>query len=152
MSPALDEVKKSLKENKLPYIVDTRHEQDLRRMLLNSSWYNAPARLLWLKRFSLDGLSASAVSVSFLSGVFLAFLVHTAFIGVNDATKTGNASAQLNEQPQELLQNLYRQGKIEFSGQDSDGTRIYILRTDDNTHLEIRDKSPYRFDVVRSSR
>ncbi len=146
------ELERLLKENRLDCLFDVTHEQKLRRALLNSSFFSFSGADLWLKRLGLGGiLTFHVISVSLLSGVFLAFIFHFAVLGVsNFFTPDISKISRLYEHPQEILQELYKNGKIRYSRVENDGTRVYLVTMDDNSLVEIHDKSPYTILLTQS--
>ena len=140
-----EELERLLKENRIECLFDSSHEQKLRRSLLNSRFYSHSFMERSLVRLGLNGaLTFHLVSVSLLSGVFLAFIFHFAVLGVSNffAPYTSEIP-QFYEHPQEVLQELYKNGKIRYSRVENDGTRVYVVTMDDHSLVEIHDKSPY---------
>lgn len=140
-----EELEKLLKENSIGCLFDAAHEQKLRRSLLNSRFYSHSFVERSLVRLGLrSAVTFHLVSVSLLSGVFLAFIFHFAVLGVsNFSTQNISKISRLYEHPQEVLQELYKNGKIHYSRMENDGTRVYVVTMDDDSLVEIHDKSPY---------
>ena len=139
------ELERLLKENRVECLFDVAHEQKLRRALLHSHFYSRSFTERSLNRLGLSGaVTFHLVSISLLSGIFLAFIFHFAVLGVsNFSTSNILEPSPSYEHPQVVLQELYKNGKIRYSRVEDDGTRIYIVTMDDSSLVEIHDKSPY---------
>ncbi len=147
-----EELERLLKENRIECLFDIAHEQKLRRSLLNSRFYSHSFMERSLMQLGLNGAPTfHLVSVSLLSGIFLAFIFHFAVLGVSNFSTLDNSKIpQLYEHPQEVLQELYKNGKIRYSRVENDGTRVYVVAMEDNSLVEIHDKSPYTILLTQS--
>lgn len=143
------DVVKLLRKNKFFVHCDAHHEQELRRALLNSSYFTSSPFLSWLRRLGLENVSLSLAGFSLLFGIFLAFGVQFAFLGMS-------ASSSLSEIPADsstksVFQELYNRGKIRYVGSGADGSRIYVFDSPEHSQIEIHDRSPMRFEVLAAS-
>lgn len=140
-----EELEKLLRENRIECLFDSSHEQKLRRSLLDSRFFSNSFMERSLVRLGLSGaVTFHLVSVSLLTGIFLAFIFHFAVLGVSNFSAPDISKIpRPYEHPQEVLQELYKNGKIRYSRVENDGTRVYVVTMDDHSLVEIHDKSPY---------
>ena len=140
-----------LKKCKIKSDIDSKHEQELRRILLNSDFFNTSFIIRWKKRLGFENMpSISFVSFSLLSGIFLAFILH--FISVQPEILTNNSKTSITHfisqsNSKEMLQDLYSRGLIQYAHQNEDGARVYRMKSSDNSIIEIHDKTPLRIQL-----
>lgn len=141
------QIEKILEGGKASCADDKSHEDDLRRMLLNSDCYSQKFSVRWKSRLGIEGITLEFASATFLAGFFLAFLFYFANSGTLP-DEVNYASVSKNSGAQALLQTLYDEGRLKLKEEKTDGTRIYVLRIDDTSEVEIHDLSPYRIGLA----
>jgi len=122
-----------------------KHEHALRRAMLKSDFFHPNALVRTMKRLDLrGGFSLEVVAISLFSGFFLAVFVGFSVSGISVL-----AVSEGHGEEREIFQEMYMRGDLEYSGQDNDGSRVYVLRNAKNgDEIEIRDKSAYTIEMV----
>lgn len=129
---------------------DYQHEQRLRRALLNSYFYHENVLVRWQKRLGLEIVTFRFISYSLLSGVILSFVFQFSIMELTLLNYTDtSASVEISRiPPKAALEDLYKRGRIEYSGETRLGARIYLLKADDKSIITLYDRSPYLMNVA----
>lgn len=151
----LKNLKKFLRKNKVGAVCDCKHENELRRALLNSDFFHSSIFIQWKKRLNIDeSITAQLVFVSLFSGIFFAFFLHISFTPF-DQTSLHIANTDISKiftSSGTMLQDLHDEGKIRFSKQEKDGTRVYLLKTNRDSVITVQDVVPYQIVFTNASR
>ena len=139
-----------LKGVHFPYSENFSHEQKLRRALLNSDYFHENFIIRFQKKMKHNGkFLFSIVASSFASGMVLAVVFQVFSSGITLKTEilsSVNIPNQRNE-AQVVLQDLYKKGRLQFTEQKNDGTRVYRLSTK-SSEVQVYDNSPYIINLV----
>lgn len=90
-------------------------------------------------------LTFPLVSLSLFGGIFLAVL--TQFVLFN-ASVSNNNSLEFSKNAQLVFEELHKEGKIRYAGEDEKGTPIFYLTVSENNVIEVRDQSHYIYNLV----
>ena len=139
-----------LKGVQFPYSENFSHEQKLRRALLNSDYFHENFIIRFQKKMKHNRkFLFSIVASSFASGMVLAVVFQVFSSGITLKTEilsSVNIPNQRNE-AQVVLQDLYKKGRLQFTEQKNDGTRVYRLSTK-SSEVQVYDNSPYIINLV----
>lgn len=149
----MEDTREFLKEAKrnVPDL-DYQHEQELRRALLNSDFYHENILVRWQKRFGVEIVTFRFISYSLLSGVILSFVFQFSIVKLtlSDYTNTSSSVEISRIPPKAALEDLYKRGRIEYSGETRLGARVYLLKADDKSIVTLYDRSPYLINVAHA--
>ena len=129
--------------------IDYCHNQELRRCLLNSSYFSAHCVVRWYSRLS--SLPKKMIVMSTGVGVVaISLFVFSAYN--NDdliASDTNPYIATVNAQefPEEYLQEMYKYGYLSYSHDNPDGCRVYKARYNGEVMM-LHDDKPYIINTV----
>lgn len=131
---------------------DYQHEQILRRALLNSDFYHENILVRWQKRLGFEIVTFRFISYSLLSGVILSFVFQFSIVKLtlSDYTDTSGSVEISRIPPKVALEDLYKRGRIEYSGENDNGARVYLLKADDKSIITLYDRSPYLMNVAHA--
>jgi hypothetical protein len=142
--------------------IETDHQFNLRRALLNSRFFDRPRRNIWeiiSRQLVIQTLSFSFAAVLFVVLVAVLNPIQTNQ-AVNNSSQTdltkADSAAQLidlnniqdNQNLQSYLQDLYAQGKIQYLYQKDQQTRVFRMNLDQQKSLDLYDTNPYIIKLI----
>ncbi|MDO8560430.1 MAG: hypothetical protein Q7S23_05400 [bacterium] len=131
-------LERRLRQAAPPQGPDPTFTQQLRRALLNSTFYTQPRAAAWLHALRrLLPLASGALAVGFFAA-----------LGVSRMQPVPAASKTTAVNPASLQQ-LTNSGRLHYSHQQPNGVRVYRVDMADGQTLELWDAAPY---VLQTSR
>lgn len=128
-------------------------EYALRRALLNSDYFADSFFVRWQKRLGLNFKTvlwpATSITILIVGVIFLntqpltqeSLNSQMSLLETTNTLLAGQNTSPLIE-PREIFNNWYESGLIQYKGQEENGSRIYTVKIDEKTEVELMDPNP----------